>query len=41
MAVSNGNLLTVAVRPVSMFGEGDVQRLLNMVKIYYKGKMKI
>ena len=33
-----GNMLTAAVRPVSMFGEGDRQQLPNMLKVYYDGK---
>lgn len=36
----HGNMLTAAVRPVSMFGEGDVQQLPNMLKVYYDGKTK-
>ena len=37
----NGDLLTAAVRPVSMFGEGDVQQLPNMLKVYHDGKTKV
>lgn len=37
----HGNMLTAAVRPVSMFGEGDVQQLPNMLKMYYDGRTSI
>lgn len=37
----DGTLLTAAVRPVSMFGEGDVQQLPTMLKVYFEGKTKI
>ena len=37
---NRGGLLTAAMRPVSMFGEGDVQQLPNMLKVYYEGKTK-
>lgn len=34
-------MLTTALRPVSMFGEGDVQQLPNMLQVYYDGKTKV
>lgn len=36
-----GGMLTAAIRPTSMFGEGDVQQLPNMLKVYYDGKTKV
>lgn len=35
-----GGMLTVAIRPAGIFGEGDVQMLPNMLKAYYDGKTK-
>ena len=35
-----GKMLTVAIRPASLFGEGDVQMLPNMLQVYYDGKTK-
>jgi sterol-4alpha-carboxylate 3-dehydrogenase (decarboxylating) len=35
-----GDMLTVSLRPASIFGEGDVQMLPNMIQAYYTGKTK-
>ena len=35
------NMLTAAVRPVSMFGEGDVQQLPNMLKVYHDKRTNV
>ena len=35
------NMLTVAIRPAGIFGEGDVQILPNMLNVHYTGKTKI
>jgi len=35
-----GDMLTVAIRPAGIFGEGDVQMLPNMLNVYYTGKTK-
>lgn len=34
-------MLTTAIRPVSMSGEGDVQQLPNMLQFYYDGRTKV
>ncbi|KAL8687831.1 MAG: hypothetical protein Q9218_006104 [Villophora microphyllina] len=34
-------MLTSAIRPVSMFGEGDVQQLPNMLQVYYDRKTNV
>lgn len=34
-------MLTVAIRPAGIFGEGDVQMLPNILNVYYTGKTKI
>lgn len=34
-------MLTVAIRPAGIFGEGDVQMLPNMLNVYYSGKTKV
>lgn len=34
-------MLTVAIRPAGIFGEGDVQMLPNMLNVYYTGKTKV
>ena len=36
----HGDMLTVALRPTSMFGEGDNQLLPRMLQVYYDGKTK-
>ena len=36
----HGNMLTAALRPAGIFGEGDVQLLPNMLKAYEKGQTK-
>ena len=35
-----GDMLTIALRPAGIFGEGDVQQLPNILKVYYDGKTK-
>ena len=35
-----GNMLTTAVRPAGIIGEGDVQIVPNMLKAYYKGQTR-
>ncbi|MCJ1240353.1 erg26, C-3 sterol dehydrogenase [Varicellaria rhodocarpa] len=35
-----GGMLTVSIRPAGIFGEGDVQMIPNMLKVYYDGKTK-
>ncbi|KAI9836484.1 MAG: erg26, C-3 sterol dehydrogenase [Sclerophora amabilis] len=35
------NMLTGAIRPASMFGEGDVQMLPNILQMYKKGQTKV
>jgi len=35
-----GGMLTAAIRPAGIFGEGDVQMLPNMLRAYYDGKTK-
>lgn len=37
----HGNMLTVAVRPMSMFGVRDVQQLPNMLKVYHGGETNV
>ncbi|KAL8698774.1 MAG: hypothetical protein Q9201_006388, partial [Fulgogasparrea decipioides] len=34
-------MLTTAIRPVSMFGEGDMQQLPSMLQVYYDSKTKV
>ena len=34
-------MLTLALRPVSMFEEADVQQLPNMLQAYYDGRTKV
>ncbi|MCJ1376701.1 erg26, C-3 sterol dehydrogenase [Loxospora ochrophaea] len=36
-----GDMLTLSIRPASMFGEWDVQLLPNMLNVYYTGKTKV
>ena len=36
----NGTMLTVAIRPAGIFGEGDAQMLPNLLNSYYTGKTK-
>ncbi|KAL9100687.1 MAG: hypothetical protein Q9163_003963 [Psora crenata] len=36
----HGNMLTVALRPANIFGEGDVQLGANLMKAYEKGQTK-
>lgn len=36
-----GDMLTAAIRPAGIFGEGDVQMLPNMLNVYYTGKTKV
>ncbi|KAL8902564.1 MAG: hypothetical protein Q9207_004582 [Kuettlingeria erythrocarpa] len=38
---SSSGMLTTAIRPVSMFGEGDVQQLPNLLQVYYDGRTKV
>ena len=35
-----GDMLTVAIRPAGIFGEGDVQITMNMLRAYRKGQTK-
>lgn len=35
-----GDMLTVSIRPAAIFGEGDVQLVMNMLRAYHKGQTK-
>ena len=36
----NGDMLTTSIRPAGIFGEGDVQLVMNMLRAYHKGQTK-
>lgn len=35
-----GDMLTTSIRPAGIFGEGDVQLVMNMLRAYHKGQTK-
>ena len=35
-----GDMLTTSIRPAGLFGEGDVQLVMNMLRAYHKGQTK-